>query len=369
MRKIVVITFGYPNYSTPTAFTFVKELVEQWRKMGEEIVVINPLTIGNYLKCKKHNSAREKFPLYNSYMALKAVPWLKRLGYFLSDNSFQKAVEKELNLLGSDNIILYSHFLNAGFIAGRLSIERQYRSFCAFGESRLWSTVGKNEMELRRVLNCVDGFISVSSENSKVLLDKKYTSESKILFAPNGVNLLDFCRKDKSLCREQLGFPQESKIGIFVGHFNERKGPLRVQTAVCDIPNLKMIYIGAGDQKPEGENILFCGRVSHEKMGTYLCAADFFILPTQAEGCCNAIIEAMACGLPIISSKGSFNDDILGSEYSIRIDPNNIDEIKQGVCTLISDEDKMLRMSEAAYVKSHDFDIENRARKILRFIC
>ena len=66
-------------------------------------------------------------------------------------------------------------------------------------------------------------------------------------------------------------------------------------------------------------NILYCGKLQHECIPELLCAADFFILPTKAEGCCNAIIAAMACGLPILCSdvcdnpsivKGGINGDL-----------------------------------------------------------
>lgn len=367
-KKIVVISFGYPNVATPTSCTFLKELVIQWRSMGKEVIVINPLTFTKYLKCTRVQKGDEHFPLYFSYMLFKAFPFLKKLGYKLSDLSFLKAVERVLRKMDTEDIILYSHFLNAGYIAAKLAKKMSCHAYCAFGESDLWSISGKNEEDLRKNLNSLDGFISVSSENSEVLISKEYTNPEKILYAPNGVELTGFGNKDKNECRKKLGFSINDKIGIFVGHFIDRKGPLRVQEAVKDIQGLKMIYIGSGEQTPSGDNILYCGKVSHQEIDTYLCSADFFILPTKAEGCCNAIIEAIACGLPVISSIGRFNDDILHPDYSIRVNPEDIKGLKNASESLIEDEIRLKEMSVKAKEASKAFDLSVRAQKIIDFI-
>ena len=92
------------------------------------------------------------------------------------------------------------------------------------------------------------------------------------------------------------------------------------------------------------------------------------MLPTLAEGCCNAIIEAMACGLPIISSDLQFNDDILNEKNSIRIDSNNIDQIADAIRYLKDNPKVRETMSAASLEKAKELDIKNRAKKIIQFI-
>ena len=96
--------------------------------------------------------------------------------------------------------------------------------------------------------------------------------------------------------------------------------------------------------------------------------ADIFVLPTLHEGCCNAIIEAMACGLPIVSSDRDFNHDILDETCSILIDPTNTKEIAKAIKTLKENKSLRDKLSQGAIDKSQTLTIDRRAKKIIDFI-
>lgn len=114
--------------------------------------------------------------------------------------------------------------------------------------------------------------------------------------------------------------------------------------------------------------IIHKGLLDHELLPQYENCADIFVLPTQKEGCCNAIVEALAMGLPVISSDGSFNDDILDERNSIRVDPNDVEAITEAIRTLR--DNKELRQSMAKYSLSRheEYAIEGRAKRIMAFI-
>ena len=106
----------------------------------------------------------------------------------------------------------------------------------------------------------------------------------------------------------------------------------------------------------------------HREISKYLNAADVFVLPTLHEGCCNAIIEAMACGLPIISSNKSFNWDILDESNSLLIDPLNENEIFEAIKTLKVNKNQRMKLSQGALNKAKSLRIEERAKNILCFM-
>jgi glycosyltransferase involved in cell wall biosynthesis len=87
-------------------------------------------------------------------------------------------------------------------------------------------------------------------------------------------------------------------------------------------------------------------------------------MPSLAEGSCNAVIEAMACGLPIVTSNGRYMDDIVDDEVAIRVDPTDVRAIREAILLLKNDPERRTRMSKACLKKARHFDINDRARRV-----
>ena len=100
----------------------------------------------------------------------------------------------------------------------------------------------------------------------------------------------------------------------------------------------------------------------------YLNSSDVFCLPTYAEGCCNAIIEAMACGLPIVSSDLPFNYDVLNSQSALLVNPSDIKAIADAIYLLMQNEELRKELSEASVARVKLLSIKQRAENVMSFI-
>lgn len=369
--KILFLTMGYPSVNNPSHVVFLQRLVNELVDQNHSCTVISPVkcpgekpVVGNkeVHRTKLGNPVDVYFPKY-------ICAWLEsRFKYdFIRWASVQNYINTVDKIIINNRIqfdCIYSHFLGiSAFAAITLGKKYGVPAFAAAGESRFSFLEGMDKAKMIYYLNKLNGIISVSKQNKKLLIENGILDDKKIAVFPNGIDTDEFYPRDKEEARKKFGLSKEDFIVSFTGHFIERKGPLRVMKASLK-SNVKVAYAGKGPEQPNAENTVWCGPVSPKDMPILLSASDVFVLPTQNEGCCNAIIEALACGIPVISSNLPFNDDILDESCSIRVDPNDIEEISKAIDLLVNDPDHRSRMAMAAYEKGKKLSLSERANNI-----
>lgn len=377
MNNICFVSNKYPNVVNKNGLVFVQQLVWALADLNVKCTVICPLAFNlnpRYLKVPYHvvektdnNSLVDVyfpkfFGLGQSHYVLGRSPAPVTTELFT--NSVIKTLKK--NRIAIDAV--YGHFAApAGICAARVGHGFNVPSFMAYGESTSWSIDQFGAERMREEFKSLSGVIAVSTRNKELLLEKNIIEESKIRVFPNGYRSERFYKINKKIARKKLGWEEDKYIVGMVGSLIERKGPLRLQKAVEQLDNVYFACAGKGNQVPKGEKCIFAGPIDNNELLYFYNALDVFVLPTLNEGCCNALVEAIACGCPIISSNLSFNDDILDDTYSIRINPNSVEEISKAIESL-EDSGKRLIMSEYAIKKSKDLKITARAGNILNYI-
>jgi glycosyltransferase involved in cell wall biosynthesis len=126
--------------------------------------------------------------------------------------------------------------------------------------------------------------------------------------------------------------------------------------------------LGSGPQVPKGPQVLYQGVVPHEEIPEWLNAADIFVLPTLDEGCSNAILEAIFCGLPVISSDLPFNHGVLDAQVAVLVDPRDERALGQAIAWLLKQPQRRAAMSQAALRRMQAFRLADRARSIVTFL-
>ena len=125
------------------------------------------------------------------------------------------------------------------------------------------------------------------------------------------VSANSFSKSDKSLIRNMLGIPEEKKMVISVGQFIYRKGFDILLEACRELDNNIEIYIIGGEpteeylnlkEKFELSNVHFVGFMTKDKLADYYKAADVFVLPTREDVWGLVVNEAMAYGLPVVTT-------------------------------------------------------------------
>ena len=291
-------------------------------------------------------------------------------GIKLFRNSNQKALNRAFHRLKSKPDVCYGHFWNPIFMLFPLAKQANIPLCGASGEENVACYVRRSDDNINKLRDYISGVISVSTKNQQECFALNLVTPEKSTVIPNAIDQSLFRLMNKSECRSKLGLDDRDFIVAFVGQFVPRKGTLRLSEALTRIgdPSIKAVFIGSGSDDPHYAGIIHKGRVAHDDVPCWLNAADVFVLPTENEGCCNAIIEAMACGLPIISTDAPFNYDILNDNNSIMVDCNDIVAIAAAIKKLKEDEALRCRLSEGALKTAERLSIRRRAERIVEFM-
>lgn len=108
---------------------------------------------------------------------------------------------------------------------------------------------------------------------------------------------------------------------ISVGLLIPRKGHELVIEAVSLLPGVQLLICGVGPMRAKlelraqrlgiGDRVRFLGQVAHEDLNRYYSCADILVLASSREGWPNVLLEAMACGTPVVATAAGAVPDFI----------------------------------------------------------
>lgn len=139
---------------------------------------------------------------------------------------------------------------------------------------------------------------------------------TSLLLVPICVDTSLFCPGDRSAARAAHGLAASDKVVIFVGRLEEAKGIEQLVDAFALLaqrtPPTRLVVVGDGSQRGAMEErarglgvhdrIAFVGWVEHDQLPLLLQATDALVLPSAHEGLPTAVLEALACGIPVVAT-------------------------------------------------------------------
>lgn len=169
----------------------------------------------------------------------------------------------------------------------------------------------------------------------------------------NGIDPGLFHPMDRTEARRSLGLPKYGPLLVSVGTLAPRKGFHLVMEAMARLrkswPTLRFAIVG-GDG-PEGamgtelrqlarklgieDRVIFAGPRKRGELASWYAAADLFVLATAHEGCPNVVLEALACGTPVVGTPVGSIPELLTPEVGLIVE-RNVESIAAGIDKALS---------------------------------
>lgn len=241
-----------------------------------------------------------------------------------------------------------------------------YGDLARLGRFRIWPLFPSLDrvgvQTLVRTVARADAFIANSQELQEELIRARFPPE-RITRIPNGVDVNHFHPDGGARLQEarrHLGLPLGPLL-VFAGRLDPQKG-LQTLIEVMRSPSMEalgahLVILGEGPQRTALEatirrdglaaRVLLRGLV--DDVAPYLRAADIFVFPSVGEGMPNALLEAMASGLPCVASAiGGCRDVIANGETGLLVPPGDAPALQEVVVTLVQSSPMRARLGAAA---------------------
>lgn len=370
--RIVSVCRSLPNPRHPSDGIFVANRIGAMRELAD-VCVIQPVP---YLPVLRSLPAWARPPKRLAHgMEVEHAPMLYIPRLFKSADAMwlARAVERRIETLHRQQPldVIDAHFgypEGAGCmrVARRLGIPTfiTIRGF----ENEFLNRPGVGT-QLLDAMRSATGCISVS-HSLKELAVRNGVADERVRVVPNAVDVGTFHPGDRADARASIGVDGATPLVVSVGHLISRKRHHVLIEAFARVqrrfPNAMLAIIGARSFEPDYPGQLqaqidalgltatakVLGNVPPASVATWLRAADVFALGTQREGCCNALLEALATGLPAVTTPAGDNAWF-------------VEEGINGYLVPIDDVDAMARRVEEALARDN-WDRAEISRQLVR---
>ena len=212
--------------------------------------------------------------------------------------------------------------------------------------------------------------VVLSRQDVAELRDSYGRVRPRIVEIPNGVDLEHFrppTPGEREEARGALGLGTEERVAVFIGHEFHRKGLRYAIEGLRFAPSVLLLVVGGSDdiiaeanasaqQFGVGERVLFLG--PRFDLASFLAASDLFVLPSAYEANALVVLEALAAGLPVVTTRVGYAPEIVvdgDNGYLVDRDARAVGERLEELAGLEDDELAGFQRRARASVEGHSW--------------
>jgi glycosyltransferase involved in cell wall biosynthesis len=375
-KNLLIISLGYPFEDIQTS-NFVKAQVDELKIYFNKVFVISPTPYFPkfFGSCKFfrnlfRNFSRVKNYTYDNVEVFFPKYFTLPLDFFRKRNG-TFAYKAALNCIlqnGIDFSIIHAHFIwPSGCIAENLKRIFKKKLVVTGHGFDVYSLPFKGNFWKQMTLSVLanaDSVITVSKSNSKHLVQLGFEGIIKVI--PNGFCAAEFFPIHRLEARRKLDVPTDRKIILTVGNLVKVKNQQTLIKAVHELHRTNsevcLYIVGGGDLERSLNKIIFdleatdyiklVGSKPHGEIPLWMNAADVFVLPSFSESFGIVLIEALACGIPVISTVNGGAEEIIISDDFGFLQENPEDFMKMSELIIKSLNSKWNSSKMVAYTQS-----------------
>ena len=204
-------------------------------------------------------------------------------------------------------------------------------------------------MHTRRVLREIDFLVTVSGDLRNKALGMG-TRPEKSRAVVNGCDLAVFHPRDRLQAREKLQIEANTEAVVYIGRMDVKKGLRELVQAAASLrserPRLHVYLVGEGPDRPEIDSAIQANDAAgyihmlpgcaFDDVAVWMAAADLVTLPSYMEGCPNVVLEALACGRPVVATHVGGIPEILSVECGRLVAPRDAESLATALADVLN---------------------------------